>query len=83
VTVIEWGERIATVLPAERLTVDLRFAPPDPTGPGRTGSQEGATAGSSEVGDNRRQLRFELAGEAWIERCSQLEAAMMPWRAPC
>jgi tRNA threonylcarbamoyladenosine biosynthesis protein TsaE len=84
VTVIEWGERITSVLPAERLTVDLSFGPVGPDGSDDSlEPDDPLEPDDSDAGDDRRQLRFELAGDAWTERWPRLEAALAPWRAPC
>ena len=67
VTVIEWGEKLAPVLPAERLTIELRY-------PGLTGSD-------GEL--DRRVLRFALSGRSWIQRAGDLAEILQPWVTSC
>ena len=67
VTVIEWGEKIAAVLPKDRLTIDFRYPP----------------VTTSEVGLDQRTLRLLLAGPSWIRRTSVLAEALEQWTTSC
>ncbi len=80
VTVIEWGERIEAVLPADRATIELRFAPvtSQPCPP-----PDGAAEPDGDANEDHRQLRIELAGPSWMARRDQLAAALQPWIVPC
>ncbi len=61
VVVIEWGEGVRELLPADRLEVVLRLPDPDD-----------ADAG----GDDTRLIDIEPYGAAWTRRHSALEAAV-------
>ena len=57
VLVVEWADRVESLLPAEKLLLELSFAPQD----GTTG----------EPGDSRR-LRFSFASTLWADRLAVL-----------
>lgn len=83
VTVIEWGEQIAAALPHDHLTIALRYEPVDPLlGPDADPDSD-ADSGSGADLDERRQLRFELRGSAWVDRGPGLRAALTEWLVPC
>jgi len=74
VTVIEWGEKIAPALGADRLTIELQY-------PALADAAEGPTGAAAE-GLHRRQLQLTLAGSTWIERGDTVATALEPWLVP-
>ncbi len=64
VTVIEWGEQIEAALPAERLTVEMRYPPLD----------DGA-----ESPEDDRRLIVTIAGPSWAKRRHDVARALAPW----
>lgn len=78
VTVIEWGERIASVLPTDRLLIEFSYLDIDDQDQNGDPDAEEDWA----VIDDRRQLRFELGG-TWRARRADLEAAVASWAVPC
>jgi hypothetical protein len=80
VTVIEWGERIAPVLPDDRLTVELRYPDLDSDGDG-TGDGTGDGAGGG--ADDERQLRLGLGGPSWRRRADAVIDALGAGMVPC
>ena len=79
VTVIEWGERIDGVLPADRLLVDLRYGdlPVD------SGGSDEAASGEHPDPADRRTIHFGAAGHTWTARWEELRRAVEPWSTPC
>lgn len=71
VTVIEWGQQIDSVLPAERLLVELHFRDDEP----EPSDEEFA-------GDDRRTLALRWSGPSWAERSDAL-ARLREVAAPC
>lgn len=78
VTVIEWGERIAEILPADRLTIELRYPPVDP--PVDADWREDPAAVPVE---DERDLCFSLGGPSWQERADDLADAIGTHPTPC
>jgi tRNA threonylcarbamoyladenosine biosynthesis protein TsaE len=78
VTVIEWGEKIAPALPADRLTIELRYQPV-----GEPSTSELPGPPWADRSGDRRQLQLTLAGGSWLARADRLEAALAPWLVPC
>lgn len=71
VTVVEWGERLGTAVPAERLTIAIGYVEED----------DGPT--DDPFADPRRRFRFELSGTSWDERRPGLVSAVARWGVPC
>jgi tRNA threonylcarbamoyladenosine biosynthesis protein TsaE len=65
VTIVEWGEAIALVLPRER--IDVRLAMVDAAGPGPDDDDVGV--------DDRRVVEISAVGPAWGPRWPPLESA--------
>lgn len=88
VTVIEWGDTIAPVLPHDYLEVHLRFeelSDDDPHGPDDAGA-DGAGVGADGVSgqvlvveDERRVIELRPIGPRWSARTRALGAAVAPW----
>lgn len=77
VTVIEWGDTIAPVLPRDYLEVHLRFEEPDDID-----SVEGAGGAGAQVivvEDERRVVELRPIGPRWSARVRALGAAVAPW----
>lgn len=93
VTIIEWGDAIAPVLPHDYLEVHLRF--PDDDEPATTpsdasmpdsrvpvdGSADGSVDGSAEVVvvERRRVIELRPIGPRWSARVRALGVAVAPW----
>lgn len=74
VTVVEWGEAIAQVLPFDR--IDVRIAMVDDPDP-RVSTNASTDAGSAEVvEDDRRVVEVVASGPAWVARRPALQAAL-------
>ena len=67
VTVIEWGEKIAAVLPADRLTIEFCYPP----------------LTTAKVGLDQRTLHLSLMGPSGVKRISALAAALDQWTTSC
>ena len=67
VTIVEWGEAIALVLPRDR--VDVRIAMID-------GDAGGSDAVNNTGLDDRRTLEIVASGSSWVSRRAALEAAL-------
>ncbi len=86
VTVIEWGDTIAPVLPHDYLEVHLRFedvSDDDPEGAGGAGADGDGLGGAGEQGvvvqDERRVIELRPIGPRWSARTRALGAAVAPW----
>jgi tRNA threonylcarbamoyladenosine biosynthesis protein TsaE len=70
VTLIEWGDAVAAVLPADYLEVRLAY-----------GTEPAAEAGADEDAlDDRRLLQLSFLGPSWAPRAVALAGAVEPWR---
>lgn len=67
VTVIEWGEQIAAVLPADHLAITIGWV------------QSEVSVGS----DDERQLIIDPNGPRWIGRTSAMAQALADWAERC
>ena len=78
VTVIEWGDRITDVLPADHLVIALRYpALPDPVGVSLAGVGDGTPGGGDGesavgAGDDDRLIDFIPEGTSWLDRLARL-----------
>ncbi|MFV0526034.1 MAG: tRNA (adenosine(37)-N6)-threonylcarbamoyltransferase complex ATPase subunit type 1 TsaE [Acidimicrobiales bacterium] len=78
ITVVEWGERIAGALPAERLELTLRYAEP-----GGAGDRADGDEPPGEDNDDVRTIevvwRGDQPGDRFAHRAEALAAALGPW----
>jgi tRNA threonylcarbamoyladenosine biosynthesis protein TsaE len=87
VVVVEWGDAVLPLLPADHLDVRITFAPLDDDT--AAGSDGGTTSpGDDATGDRSRddERRWELSpvGEQWAARLPALRAALARWEVqPC
>jgi tRNA threonylcarbamoyladenosine biosynthesis protein TsaE len=72
VTVVEWGEAIAQVLPFDR--IDVRIAMVDEPDPDAVSAAE---PDGEVVEDDRRVVEVVASGPAWVARRPALEAALV------
>jgi tRNA threonylcarbamoyladenosine biosynthesis protein TsaE len=72
VYLVEWGDAIQELLPADRLLIELV--------PAEAGVDP-ATGDDAAVDAQPRRLTFTAEGPGWAERWGDLEAALAPWRA--
>lgn len=91
VTVIEWGDTIAPVLPHDYLEVHLGFEDDDAdlagddgdtggaAGTGTAGAAGAAGAAVTVVEDERRVIELRPIGPRWSARTRALAAAVAPW----
>lgn len=74
VTVIEWGDAIASAVPADYLEIRFVFDDFDDTADGPTDDAADAT------GDNDvRMLHLRMVGQRWTARSRALAAALKQW----
>ena len=78
VTVVEWGEAIALVLPRDRVNVRIAMEAPGASAPGDGDSY---VNGEGDERDDRRVLEIAAHGPSWDARRSQLDAALAPFGA--
>jgi len=64
VLLVEWGDVVADLLPADRLRVELL-------------TEE--TAGQDESGEETRRIELSCSGGSWGERWQGLADALVPW----
>lgn len=64
VLLIEWGDTITPVLPADFLEIRISLADPDAANPDL---------------DDHRQFSLRLVGDRWVARRRALAAALSPW----
>ena len=74
VTVVEWGEAIAPVLPFDRIDVRIAMVDED--------EDSAAAPAGDVVEDDRRVVEVVASGPAWAARRSALEAALAALGAP-
>lgn len=73
VTVVEWGDRILSALPASHLTVALRYPdPPQVDNPVPDRFDE-------VIEETGRLIRLEAQGDSWARRWPGMVAALSPW----
>jgi tRNA threonylcarbamoyladenosine biosynthesis protein TsaE len=65
VALIEWGDAMGPLLPADHLEIDLRLGDPADAGPGL---------------DEERTIHVRPHGDDWRRRMEALAAAFAPWR---
>lgn len=86
VTFVEWADRIAPLLPEDRLEVRLEHpgapaAIPDGAPAATHGGGPGAdTAADGASGDDRRRLLVTPRGRGWAARLEALEHVLVGWR---
>jgi tRNA threonylcarbamoyl adenosine modification protein YjeE len=73
VTVVEWGDRIAAALPADRLEVTLTTPPTEPAAPER--AVRASSPGSPSTGDAERALELVATGPASTRVLERLVAS--------
>jgi tRNA threonylcarbamoyladenosine biosynthesis protein TsaE len=76
VYLVEWGDAIEELLPADRLLIELVPA-------GACSDAASDTRGSAPTDPDAepRRLTFTAEGPGWAERWRDLEAVLAPWRA--
>ena len=79
VTVIEWGERIDSVLPPERLLIELCYGELAPS----EGPDDPMSDDFVDIEADRRTLTLTMSGSAWERRADDIEKAVEPWVRPC
>jgi tRNA threonylcarbamoyladenosine biosynthesis protein TsaE len=70
VTVIEWGEDIEAVLPADHLTVRLRYP---------ESADQGAEPTDDAGGEDARVVQLEAGGPTWADRLAELGPDVERW----
>ncbi|MFV0259259.1 MAG: tRNA (adenosine(37)-N6)-threonylcarbamoyltransferase complex ATPase subunit type 1 TsaE [Acidimicrobiales bacterium] len=87
ITVIEWGERIAAALPAERLELTLRYVEPGVAAGAREHPDGGEPHGEEPHGDDNDNVRTievvwrgDSSGHRSAHRVEALAVALGPWR---
>ncbi|HEX6131713.1 MAG TPA: tRNA (adenosine(37)-N6)-threonylcarbamoyltransferase complex ATPase subunit type 1 TsaE [Actinomycetota bacterium] len=71
VLLVEWGDAVAELLPADRLRIELTSAG---GGPRPGAGADGAAA------DEPRRIAIDAVGPSWAERWAALASALGPWR---
>ena len=72
VTLVEWGDKILSLLPEQYLTVKIRFL-----------SDSDDSMVNSDVEDDIRLIELVARGETWSARSERLLAGLEPWMKTC
>ena len=76
VTIIEWGDRVAPVLPQDYLEVHLRFAG---AGTGAATGDEAAARAAAEAQADVREIELVPVGPRWSARVRAMGTAISRW----
>jgi tRNA threonylcarbamoyladenosine biosynthesis protein TsaE len=78
VVVIEWGDAVLPLMPADHLDIRITFAPLH-DGAGDDGEADGSDRSAL---DDERRWELAAVGERWVARLPALSTALARWEVP-